>query len=57
MEKENYLAGAKPPTKEEEEKKAQDDMEYDKKIAEYTGKSKPKPQIKVKLAGLTFTIY
>ena len=51
------MAGVKPPTKEEEEKKAQDDMEYDKKIAEYTGKSKPKPQIKVKLAGLTFTIY
>jgi hypothetical protein len=48
--KRTTMAGAKPPSKEEEEKRAQDEIEDDKKIAEYTEKSKPKPQIKVKLA-------
>jgi|688.fasta_scaffold184165_2 hypothetical protein len=35
--------GAKPLTKEEEEKKAQDDIEEDKKIAELQEKCKPRP--------------
>ena len=37
----------KPPTEEEEEKRLQELAESDRKIAEYTEKSAPKPPIKV----------